>query len=99
MNVKKLIPSKKSEQFCRKHHIRQLAFFGSILRDDFRPDSDIDVPVTFEPGFTPGLDFFLLEVELSALLGQKVDLQTIHFLSPEIRLSVLTEAMFAYEQA
>lgn len=99
MNVKDLIPPQKIEQFCRKHHIRQLAFFGSVLRDDFRPDSDIDVLVTFEPGFTPGLDFFLMEVELSALLGRKVDLQTIHFLSPEIRPSVLTEAVPAYEQA
>jgi predicted nucleotidyltransferase len=99
MNVNDLFPSKLIEQFCRKHHIQQLAFFGSVLRDDFRPVSDIDVLVTFEPGFTPGLDFFLMEVELSALLGRKVDLQTINFLSPEIRLSVLTEAVPAYEQA
>ncbi len=98
MDVNDLISSKKIEQFCQKHHIRQLAFFGSVVRDDFRPDSDIDVLVSFEPGFTPGFDFFLIEAELSKLLGRKVDLQTINFLSPEIRPSVLTEAVPAYEQ-
>ena len=98
MNVKDLVSSKKIEQFCQKHHIRQLAFFGSVVREDFRPDSDIDVLVSFEPGFTPGLDFFLMEAELSELLGRKVDLQTINFLSPEIRHSVLTESVPAYEQ-
>ncbi len=98
MNVKDLISSKRIEQFCQKHHIQQLAFFGSVVRNDFRPDSDIDVLVTFAPGFTPGFDFFLMEAELSELLGRKVDLQTINFLSPEIRPSVLAEAVPAYEQ-
>ena len=55
--------------------------------------------VEFEPGHTPGFDFFLMEVELSHLLGRKVDLQTINFLSPGIRSSVLSEAVPAYEQA
>jgi predicted nucleotidyltransferase len=48
----------KLADFCRKHHIRKLAFFGSVLRDDFGPDSDVDVLVEFEPGFIPGLAFF-----------------------------------------
>jgi predicted nucleotidyltransferase len=85
--------------FCRKYHIRRLAFFGSVVRDDFRPQSDVDVLVEFEPGHTPGLDFFLMEAELSRLLGRKVDLQTPNFLSPEIRRSALYEAVTAYEQA
>ena len=98
MNVKDLISSNRIEQFCQQHHIQQLSFFGSVVRDDFRPDSDIDVLVSFEEGFTPGFDFFLMEAELSELLGRKVDLNTIHFLSPEIRPSVLSEAVSVYEQ-
>ncbi len=86
------------EYFCRKHHIRKLAYFGSIVRDDFCPQSDIDVLVEFEPGHTPGLVFFEIEAELSNLLGRKVDLQTIMFLNPEIRKHALSEAVIAYEQ-
>jgi uncharacterized protein len=54
--------------FCRRHHIARLALFGSVLRDDFQPDSDVDVLVEFEPGFTPGLNFFDMEAEISGLL-------------------------------
>jgi hypothetical protein len=86
-------------QFCRDYHIRKLSFFGSFVREDFNPQSDIDVLVEFEPGFTPGLDFFLIEAELSKLLGRKVDLQTVHFLSLGIRKTALSEAIVAYEQA
>lgn len=98
MDLDAFLSSHEIENFCQKHHIRQLSFFGSVVRDDFGPQSDIDVLVEFEPGNTPGLDFFLMEVELSHVLGRKVDLQTINFLSPEIRLSVLSEAVSAYEQ-
>ena len=87
------------EFFCQKHHIRSLAFFGSVVREDFKPMSDIDVLVEFEPEHIPGFDFFLIEVELSRLLGHKVDLQTVNFLSTEIRESALSEAIIAYEQA
>ncbi len=79
-------------QFCRRHHIRRLALFGSALRSDFRPDSDIDVLVEFEPGHTPGLTFFDIEAELSRLLGRKVDLNTPQFLSPRFRHRVQAEA-------
>ncbi|RPJ49508.1 MAG: nucleotidyltransferase [Chloroflexi bacterium] len=99
MNLRGLLFSPRIEQFCRKHHIRQLSLFGSVVRDDFRPDSDIDVLVEFDPGFTPGFDFFSIEAELSRLLGRQVDLQTINFLSPEIRTSILKEAVPVYEQA
>ncbi len=82
--------------FCRRNHIRKLALFGSILRDDFRADSDIDVLVEFEPGHVPGLKFFALERELSQFLGRKVDLNTPNFLSPYFRDRVLAEAEVEY---
>jgi uncharacterized protein len=85
--------------FCQKHHIRYLALFGSVVRNDFGPESDIDVLVEFEKGHTPGLDFFLMEAELSKLLGRKVDLQTRNFLSADILKNALSEAEAVYEQA
>jgi predicted nucleotidyltransferase len=97
MDIEKLRDSKSLQDFCLKHHIRRMAFFGSVIRDDFRSDSDVDVLVEFVPGHTPGFDFFLIEAELSQLLGRKVDLQTPNFLSPEIRYTVLDEAIPAYE--
>lgn len=82
--------------FCGKHHIRRLAFFGSVLRDDFSPTSDIDVLVEFEPGHTPGLDFFGMETELSAILGRKVDLHTRGSLSRYFREQALAESEVQY---
>jgi hypothetical protein len=99
MHLEALLSSISVGEFCRKHHIRKMTFFGSVVRDDFGPQSDIDVLVEFEVGHTPGFDFFLIEAELSQLLGCKVDLQTPNFLSPEIRRSVLSELVPAYEQA
>ena len=90
------IPKEKVAEFCRGNHIRKLAFFGSILRDDFTPESDVDVLVEFEPGHTPGLRFFRMEEELSELLGRKVDLNTPAFLSPYFRQEVLKEAEALY---
>ncbi len=86
-------------EFCRRHRIRNLAFFGSILRDDFTEDSDIDVLVEFEPGVSVGLRFFAIERELSELLGRKVDLNTPGFLSTYIRDEVLIEAEVQYGPA
>jgi predicted nucleotidyltransferase len=86
------------KQFCRNNHIRKLAFFGSVVRHDFNLQSDIDVLVEFEPGKAPGFDFFTIEQELSSLLGRKVDLQTANFISPEIRVSIESELLIAYEQ-
>lgn len=79
-------------EFCQRNHIRRLSFFGSVLRDDFGPDSDVDVLVEFEPGKTPGLAFFRMERELSDLLGRQVDLNTAGFLSKYFRDEVLREA-------
>ncbi len=69
-----------------------------MVREDFGPQSDIDVLVEFEPEHIPGFDFFLIEAELSKLIGHKVDLQTTNFLDLEIRQSALAEAVTAYEQ-
>ena len=84
-------------EFCRRHHVRTLAFFGSVLRDDFGPDSDVDVLVEFEPGHTPGLAFFGMESELVRLLGREVDLNTPGFLSHYFRDQVLRDAEVIYE--
>jgi predicted nucleotidyltransferase len=92
------LTTRQIEAFCQKHHIHSLAFFGSVVRDDFGPHSDVDVLVEFEPGHIPGYEFFLIEAELSKLMGRKVDLQTANFLSPEIRKSALSEAVTAYEK-
>ena len=84
--------------FCRKHHIKRLAFFGSVLREDFRPDSDIDVLVEFEPGHIPGFAFFTMEMELSKILGRRVDLRTAGDLSRYFRQDVLRMAEVQYSQ-
>jgi predicted nucleotidyltransferase len=83
--------------FCRQHGVRRLALFGSALRDDFRPDSDLDLLVEFEPGRTPGLAFFGMQDELSALLGRPVDLNTPASLSPLFRDAVLESAKVLYD--
>jgi hypothetical protein len=70
------VPRKQLEEFCRKNHIKKLAFFGSVLRDDFGPKSDIDVLVEFEEGMTPGFAFFGLQEELKGLFSREVDLHT-----------------------
>lgn len=85
--------------FCQRHHVHRLCLFGSILRDDFGLDSDVDVLVQFEPGATPGFGFFRLQEELSALLGRKVDLHTPGFLSRYFRDQVLREAKVLYDAA
>ncbi len=90
------IPKDTITEFCRRHHIRKLALFGSVLRDDYVPDSDLDVLVEFDPGHVPGLAFFAMEQELSRLLGRKVDLNTPQFLSPWIRGEALAEAEVQY---
>jgi predicted nucleotidyltransferase len=85
--------------FCRRHHIRKLALFGSVLREDFRPESDVDVLVEFEEGHVPGLAFFSMERELSGILSHNVDLNTPQFISPYFRDKVLTESEVQYDAA
>ena len=93
------IPQEKIAAFCRRHRIRRLALFGSILRDDFAPESDIDVLVEFEAGATPGWDFFGMQQELTDILGHKVDLNTPAELSRYFRDEVLREARELYVAA
>ena len=93
------IPQEAVVEFCRRNHIRRLALFGSVLRDDFRRDSDVDALVEFEPGHMPGLAFFRMQRELSALLGRTVDLNTAQDLSPYFRDQVLSEAEVLYDAA
>lgn len=95
------IPQDQLADFCRRHHIRKLALFGSVLRDDFGPQSDVDVLVEFEPGHAVGLIGLAgLELELSGLLGgRRVDMNTPRSLSPYFRDEVLAEAETHYVQA
>ena len=100
MNAKINVPSDEVADFCRRNHIRRLAFFGSLLRDDFGPDSDVDVLVEFEPGARVGLfELFDMEQELSRLLGgRKVDINTRQNLSKYFRDEVMQEAEEQYVQ-
>jgi len=86
-------PEDKLAEFCRVHGVRRLMAFGSILRDDFRPDSDVDMLAEFEPGRTPGMfGFGAMILELSAMIGRTVDLRTPYDLSRHLRPFVLREA-------
>ncbi len=89
------------EAFCRKHAIRRLAFFGSVLRDDFGSESDIDVLVEFDRGRTPGFfRLFDMEDELSELVGgRRVDMRTPEDLSPYFREEVFRTAQLVYDAA
>lgn len=93
------IPKEALADFCRRNHIRHLAFFGSVLRDDFTPESDVDVLVEFEPGHVPGLAFITMQDELSDLFGRNVDLNTPACLSPYFRKEVLDEREVLYDTA
>jgi len=85
--------------FCRKHHIRKLSLFGSILREDFRHDSDVDVLVEFEPGNVPGfITLSAMQIELSNILGRQADIRTPASLSRYFRQDVLESAIVQYEQ-
>lgn len=90
------IPHGRIAEFCRSHGIRWLALFGSVLRDDFGPDSDVDVLVEFDPGRTPGFAFVALEEELSVLFGRRVDLNTPASLSRYFRDEVVRDARVLY---
>jgi predicted nucleotidyltransferase len=91
------ISKRRIEDFCRKHHIRKLSLYGSALREDFGPDSDIDFLVEFENKHTPGLIRMAgLEIELSEIVGRKVDLRTAEDLSRYFRQEVLKSAQVQY---
>lgn len=93
------IPEAEVTAFCRKHNIVRLALFGSVLREDFTDQSDVDVLVEFHPDHIPGFAFFEMQRELSAILGRPVDLNTPGFISPYFRDEVLQEAEDRYVAA
>ena len=87
------IPKEVLAEYCRKYHVKKLSYFGSVLRDDFNPQSDIDILVEFEPGHVPGL-FGLagMEAELTSLVKRKVDIRTVEDLSRYFRQDVINSA-------
>ena len=93
------IPEDKIADFCRRNNIRKLSLFGSVLRDDFGPESDVDVLVEFEPGRTPGLAYFAIQEELSEILKRPVDLSTSGWLSRYFRDQVIREQVSIYVEA
>ena len=94
------IPKERIAEFCERHQVRRLSFFGSVLREDFGPDSDVDILVEFQPGTRMGLIRLSgLEIELGKIIGRKVDLNTPGFLSKYYRDQILTEADVQYDAA
>ncbi len=99
MSTKIPVDYERIAAFCRRHHICKLAFFGSVLREDFHSDSDIDVLIEFESGQRVGLIRLAgMELELSEILGRKVDLRTPADLSPYFRQAVVASAEVQYAQ-
>jgi predicted nucleotidyltransferase len=99
MEARVSLDHEKIAEFCQRHHICKLALFGSVLRDDFRADSDVDVLVEFEPASRVGLIRLAgIELELSELIGRKVDLRTPADLSRYFRQEVLESAEVQYAQ-
>jgi uncharacterized protein len=93
------LPQAEIEEFCLRNHIRKLSLFGSVLTPRFRPESDIDVLVEFEPGSKITLfDVAGMELELTEKLGRKVDLRTAGDLSRYFRDQVVSTAAIQYER-
>ncbi|MCX5670413.1 MAG: nucleotidyltransferase family protein [Planctomycetota bacterium] len=93
------VEREKVAEFCRRRHIRRLSLFGSVLRPDFRPDSDVDVLVEFQPGRVVGLIRLAgMERELSGVIGRKVDIRTAADLSRYFRDEVLAKAEVLYAE-
>ena len=94
-----VVPREQIAEFCRRHHVRKLALFGSVLRDDFAAQSDVDVVVEYERGHVPGLAFITHQEELSNIFGRNVDLNTPQFISRYFRQAVLSDAEVVYGEA
>ena len=94
------VPDDKIADFCHRYHVRRLSLIGFVLREDFGPNSDVDVLVEFRPGQTPGfIELYSMEEELSAFLGsRRVDLVTAKSLNARIRDRVLAEAQVHYDE-
>jgi predicted nucleotidyltransferase len=99
MGAKIAIDRERLADLCRRHHIRKRAVFGSVLTEDFRPDSDVDVLVDFEPGQVVGFRIFDLEDELSQIFGgRRVDLVREKYLNRRLRDRVLATAETQYAE-
>lgn len=99
MSPRIALDRKQIAEFCRRHHIRKLSLFGSVLRDDFRPDSDVDVLVEFEPGHRVGLRIIDIQEELSKMLGgRRVDIVSEKYLNRRLRNRVLASAEVEYAE-
>ena len=93
------IPPEKIAEFCKRNHIRKLSLFGSVLRGDFGSDSDIDLLVEFDPEHIPGLIRLAgMEIELTKILGRKVDVRTVQDLSRYFRQEVVDSAEVQYAE-
>ena len=103
MNPKVEIPIDRIAEFCQRNRISRLALFGSVLRDDFEPDSDVDVLVEFEPGTRVGLAFIAVQDELSKVFGRRVDMSTFAGVEGSrnwlLKAEILDSAEVVYEQA
>jgi uncharacterized protein len=94
-----VLPREEIQSFCNRNRIRKLSLYGSVMTPRFRPESDIDILVEFEPGHVPGyFDLAGMESELSALLGRRVDLRTAEELSRYFRDAVISSAETQYER-
>jgi len=98
VDVAVAIPYKAINDFCERHHIARLWLFGSVLRDDFHADSDIDVLVEFDPEHIPGWEFTSWIEELKEIFGRPVDLTTPDSLSKYIKKPVMQSARLIYER-
>jgi predicted nucleotidyltransferase len=97
MNAQIRLPNQELASFCKRYNVRRLALFGSVLRSDFRSESDVDVLVAFEKGAHVGfLTFSRMQRELTDIFGRRVDLVPMDGLKPVIRDSVMASAQDVY---
>ena len=100
MSMRIPVSKEKIEDFCRRNGICRLGFFGSVLRDDFSPESDVDVLVEFKPEARVGLITLAgMEIELSEVLGHRAEMHTVRSLNPQFRDEVLEQAEVLYDAA
>ena len=100
MSARIRVPQRRVAAFCQKHRIRRLSLFGSVLRDDFGPSSDVDVLVEFLPGVRFGyLGLAEMEVELGAILGRRADIHAPQWLKPWVRDDVMDSAELVHESS
>ncbi|MDA3885040.1 MAG: nucleotidyltransferase domain-containing protein [Candidatus Delongbacteria bacterium] len=96
-SLKDHIPEKELNAFCKKYKIKSLSLFGSAIRNELKPESDIDILIEFEKGATPGLITFMgIQQELTDRIGRQVDLRTRYDLSDNFRDSVVAESKVEY---